>query len=51
MPPNPPSLFAPPRLPRNPAELRFARYLSLTWGLRIAVVVVLLVLLHEAGVF
>ncbi|HEV2449291.1 MAG TPA: hypothetical protein VGU43_02640 [Thermoplasmata archaeon] len=51
MPPNPLPLFAPPRIPRNQAELRFARYLSLTWGLRIAVVVVLLVLLHEAGVF
>jgi hypothetical protein len=51
VPPKPPPLLAPMRLPRTPAELRFARYLSLTWGLRIAVVVVLLVLLHEAGVF
>ncbi|MCI4334062.1 MAG: hypothetical protein L3K04_00265 [Thermoplasmata archaeon] len=48
---NPPPLFAPPRLPRTPAEFRFVRYLSLTWGLRVAVVVILLVLLHEAGLF
>jgi hypothetical protein len=48
---NVPTLFGPTRLPRNAAEVRFLRYLSLLWGARIAAVVLVLYLLHRAGAF
>lgn len=44
------ALFPAIRIPRNAAELRFARMLGLLWMVRIGVVAVGLILLHRAGV-
>ncbi|MCI4346909.1 MAG: hypothetical protein L3K07_09200 [Thermoplasmata archaeon] len=51
MPRNVPTLFGPVPIPRSAAEVRFLRYLSLLWGARVGAVVLLLYLLHRAGLF